>query len=89
MSDLQLFFGGGNFEFAAPITIQTTDAGNKEWIHDNITRTSNTPESCCRITNTQRRYSCSNFYSRYWYNDRCLYNEGVTVTKGHVTADKY
>ena len=42
LSDLQLFFGGGNFEFAAPITIQTTSAGNKKWIHDNIDRTSNT-----------------------------------------------
>ena len=42
LSDLQLFFGGGNFESAAPITIETLPAGNKKWVHDNITRTSST-----------------------------------------------
>jgi hypothetical protein len=61
MSDLQTFLAGGDFEFAAPITIQTLPAGNKKWVHDtqSLTSTSssvtlyakdnyaeNTPETC-------------------------------------------
>jgi hypothetical protein len=65
MSDLQTFLAGGDFEFAAPITIQTLPAGNKKWVHDtqSLTSTSssvtlyakdnyaeNTPETFSSVT---------------------------------------
>ena len=72
MSDLQLFFGGGNFEFAAPITIQTTDAGNKKWIHDNITRTSNTSSNALVHSGPATTFTAINSIT--------------SDAKGHITA---
>ena len=44
MSDLLEFFGGGNFQSEAPISIETLPAGNKNWVHDPQSLTS-TPSS--------------------------------------------
>ena len=81
MSDLQLFFGGGNFEFAAPITIQTTDAGNKEWIHNNITVS--TPDPAVELL-THNGGTNEQFTVVTGITTDAYTKEGLTVTKGHV-----
>ena len=71
MFDIQTFVMGGSFEFAAPITIQTTSAGNKKWVHDDITRTSNTSSNALVHSGPATTFTAINSI--------------VTDAKGHIT----
>lgn len=72
MSDLQTFLAGGDFEFEAPITIETLSAGNKKWIHDNITRTSNTSSNALVHSGPATTFTAINSIT--------------SDAKGHITA---
>ena len=77
MFDIQTFVMGGSFEFASPITIQTTSAGNKKWIHDNITVS--TPSAATSTLTHSGQFTVVTGITTD------SYTEGVSVvTKGHV-----
>jgi len=80
MSDLQTFLAGGDFEFEAPIEIKPLPAGNKKWVHNNITVS--TPSASSLLTHnggTNGQFTVVTGVTTDSYTE-----DSLIVTKGHV-----